>query len=400
VRSHLSFVRYAVLTGVGLALSALQLVLLPRWLSARDFGLVVLSLSVTHAVLMFGDLGLSRLCIDKSRPPAQRGRLRAEGQSLALMSTAALVTVLAALGALLPERRELLGVLALGGLAAAVVSGDRFRATAREVDGDEVAAAGHNFLWSNAPKVGLLLGVMMFRSPILVVAVSAVMGVALCSPYGAAPKHGLVAARRYRVWLFPFLSIVSSFVVGWSDTYFVSAHLGVARAGSYEAMYRLMGACSYVFLPWGSVVVSRVSHGERRPVLRPLVLAMTLTGLALAAAVALVVAAGPRLFPNLRLPREAIPGLVVFFMLWPVAHCLGSALYVRAKAAAVTVASVASAVVALLGHVIFTLRGGPAEAAAVSASAMAVAVILLARAYAASVRPSGAAAPSETAATG
>ena len=375
-RTHLSLRRYSALTGAGLALTAVQVLLMPRWLSARQFGLVVLSISATQAVLQLGDLGLVRRCIDRTLSPENRAQLRRQACSLTLLSTTGVLLVTAALWPLVGvSQRQVLLVVALGALAAQMVAADKFRAAQAEVAGDEVVSAGLNFLWTNAPKIGLLLGLLFFRSALAVAAAAVAVAWLLSAPVLPRYQDGLAALRRVGLWGVPFAAIISSFVLMWADTYFLSARLGVAGAGAYEALYRIMGACTYGFLPLVSVLTSRVSVAAERPLARPLVLALAVTVAGLAGSTAFVLILGPSFFPSLDLPTEAIPGLVAFYLLLPVSYCFGSALYVRARARSVTSVTALSAVVALAGHTIFTLRGGPAAAAAVTATAMGVAVL-------------------------
>ncbi|MDQ3898356.1 MAG: hypothetical protein M3326_14120 [Actinomycetota bacterium] len=109
---------------------------------------------------------------------------------------------------------------------------------------------------------------------------------------------------------------------------------------------------------------------------------------AAAATTAFMLVLGSSLFPHLHLPLEAVPGLLAFYLLLPVSYCLGSALYVRARARDATIGTAISATVALAGHLLFTLRGGPAAAAWVAAVGMAVAVVTQGIAYRHSSRPS------------
>ncbi|HUQ64392.1 MAG TPA: hypothetical protein VM121_11615 [Acidimicrobiales bacterium] len=355
---------------------------MPRWLSAREFGLVVLSISATQGILQFGDLGIARLCIDTSRTAAERSALRAQGLSLTVISAGALLLVGSAISIFLNDSgRTLVAALALGGLGAALVAGDKFRAARQEVVGDEVQAAGLNFIWTNAPKIGVLVGLVLFRSALPVAALGVVVGALLARPILGRPRDAWHAFRRVSLWATPFVAIVSSFILAWSDTYFLVAHLGVARAGSYEALYRVLGVCTYFFLPWTSVITSRASVNERRPLMRPLLLSLAATALALSCAVAFVYEFGPTFFKNFELPLEAVPALVCYYLLVPVSFALGAALYVRSAARTVTRAVAVSAVAALLGHVIFTLQGGPLQAAAVAAGSMGLAVILQGIAY-------------------
>jgi len=380
-RSRLSAPRYVSYAGAALWLAAVQLALLPRWLSAQQFGTVVLGISATQGVLQLGDLGFSRLCIDARRSPHHQAGLRAEGRSLILLTTAAVTAAAALAWMLLPEQRPVCLAIALGALAAAAVSTSRFRAAALEVAGDEQRAAMQNFLWSNAPKIGLVVALPAFRSATAILATSVVAGIALCRPAAVRLRLALAAARRYRQWAYPFISIAAGFVLTWSDTYFLSAHLGLGAAGAYEAVFRVLGVCSYGFLPWASVITSRVSVDEASPVRRPLAAALATTVVAMAGGAVLLSSAGTRLFPRLDLPLDAIPPLVLFYLATTVAACVGSALYVRGRLDAVTRASVVGAVTCVAGHAFFTLRGDARTAAWVAAGAMGVNAGLLAVAY-------------------
>ena len=381
-RTRLSMARYIALTGGGLALAVLQLAVMPRWLSAHQFGLVVLAISATQGISQLGDLGLARVAIDASRPPSERAALRLQGRALTLLTTTVLVLVIAVLGFVLSAaQRPALGAVALGGVAALMVVTDKYRAARQEVAGDEVGAAGLNFLWTNAPKVGLLVGLLFVRSATLITLVSVVVAALLCAPQWPGYRPAREALARLDLWVVPFVAIAGSFLLTWSDTYFLSAHLGVSEAAGYEALYRILGVSTYGFLPWVSVLTSRVSVREDRPVLGPLLRALAATAVGLTGATTFVLLFGDTFFARVGLPLEAIPPLVIFYLLLPVSYCLGSALYVRARVTAVTWATAASAAVAVAGHVLFTLRGGPVEAAAVAAAAMAVAVIAQAATY-------------------
>ena len=343
-RTRLSLRRYFVLTAGGLVLTAAQVLLMPRWLSARQFGLIVLSISATQAVLQVGDLGLVRLSIDASRSPEERKELRRQGRSMTLLTTTVLIICAAALWPALPSpQQHVIVVLVLGGVAAMAVVTDKFRAASQEVAGDEIAAGGLNLVWTNAPKIGILAGVMLFRSAVWIAFVGMLLAGILSQPSWPGYRDAWKALRKISLWGLPLASIVSSFIMTWADTYFLSAHIGVARAGAYEALYRVMGACTYGFLPWVSVLTSRVSAAERRPIVRPLMLSLAATALGLAGALVFVLVLGHSFFPHLRLPLEALPELVALYMLLPVSFCLGSALYVRAQAKAVTYANAGGA---------------------------------------------------------
>lgn len=380
-RTMLSMRRYGALTAGALVLSGVQLALLPRWMNPRQFGLLVLGISVTQGLLQFGDLGLSRLCIDVTRSSEERARLRAEGQALSVATAFALAAVATVVALAWVDARPVAIALALGGVAGAAAVSDKYRALAREVAGDETAAAGLAFMSTNGPKIGLLSGLVAFRSALALLSVSAVVAAGLCLPVVRGSARAWAALRRPKVWAPPLFAILPSFVMGWADTYFLAARLGVSGAAAYEALFRVLGVSTYVFLPWVSVLVSRVSVAERRPLLKPILLSMSTTVFALGVAVLFVYSLAPSFFPRLPLPREALPGLIAYYLLLPLSYCLGSALYVRAELGAITRSLVAAMVVCLLGHAIFTLRGGPAEAAMVAALAMGLSVVLQTVAY-------------------
>jgi len=381
-RSRLSWRRYTVMIATGLVLTGVQLLLFPRWLAPREFGIVVLAISATQALLQFGDLGLARVCIDAGRPPEERACLRADGHALTQLSALLLVAVaFVAWGLVDRPQRAVLAAVGLAGITAALVAADKFRAAEYEVAGDEVGSAGLNLLWSNVPKLGLILGLVLFRQAVLLAVVSVATALALSRPYIGSVRRAVRVVRDVRVWMVPCLGIVSSFVLMWSDTYFLSARLGVAAAGAYEALYRILGVCTYVFLPWTSVITNRVSVGERGALVRPLILSVASTAVVLLGATLLVRGIGPSLFPRLDLPLGALPGLIAFYLLLPVSYSIGAALYVRSGAVAVAVSAGVAASVALVGHTVFTLNGGPAEAAAVAACALGVAVAMQAFSY-------------------
>lgn len=381
VRTRLSRGRYLGLAAGGLVLAGLQLFLMQRWLSAYQFGVLVLSISVTQGILTVGDLGLVRICIDRTIEPAEQARVRAQGQAATLASAIGALAVFGSLWVAMPSQRPLLGALALGALAGAAVSGEKFRAGASEVVGDEVSAARHNFIWTNAPKIGVVVGLIVFRHALPVAAVSVLVGVVLGAPYWRPLRLALEGLGQWRRWYPVYLPLLATFFIMWSDTYFLTVRVGIDGAGSYEALYRLLGSCTYIVLPITSIVSSRVNAGEPRPLRGPLLAAVTLTLVTLGAAALFAVEWAPTVFPGLDLPTEAIPGLVLFYVFSALSYCLGTAFLVHSRLTAGFIAKAVSLVVCLVGHTLFTLRGGPATAAAVAACAAAVDPLVLGVVY-------------------
>lgn len=161
---------------------------------------------------------------------------------------------------------------------------------------DEVAAGGLNFLWTNVPKMGLLLGLIVFRSASGVVASSAIA------------EQGEEKVRADT-----------------TEEVGVSPHLrkwGWQPPAPYEALYRLLGDLLALVRPSLAIVRSFVladpaAKGRRHR--------------RLAGSLAFVHTAAPAFFPNLSLPAEAVPGLLGTTLLLPASYCLGSALYARAQ---------------------------------------------------------------------
>lgn len=358
--------RYVAYLAIGLALTGIQLLMMPRLLKPTEFGFAVIGISVTQGLLQFGDLGISGLCIDSRRSAAEQLVLRTQGRTM-LITTSLVVALVALVWSLVTEPSTVAQSVGLGALAAAAIAGTRFKAMEHVAGGDEIGAATDNLLWSNAPKVGLLIPLFVFDKAVPILAVSAV--VTLCvglwswNSAKGLDFRGLVRVSEY---LAPLVAIGSAFGVAWLDTYFVALGKGVAAAGMYQLVYRILGVATYLYLPWGSVISTRVNAGTRRPLTSATEAALILTIGCVAMTAAGLAYIAPTVFPSYAIPLTLLPLLAVFYTISAISYCFGSALVAYGRLHIVGIANALGLGVAVVGHSIITLRVGPVGAASVS----------------------------------
>jgi len=386
LRSRLTIRRYTGMVAAGLLGTAAQAVLLPSVLPARSFGLIVLAISATQGMLVLGDLGISRLAVSSTLTSAQRTVTLQEGQAVALVVGCFALLALAAIWIVVPHSREVVQVLFLGLVAGWLAIADKYRAAGREAAGDEVAAATYNFMWTNVPKYAQLVALVAFRDPTTMLASAALIGAIIQRPRVVSPRVAWPALLRYREWAGPITAIASSFVVTWSDTYFLSFRLGLAGGGAYQVLYRVFALSQYFYQPWGSVIVARVNARVHRPVVRPVLIAVGLTMVWTLAAGVAISPISHIVFRHYVLPIQATPVLVVVNIIAAMSYCYGSALYASGWTKIGAVANGLAAATALTGHIVFTLHGNAVTGATVSASAMAVGTLVQLVAYTAATR--------------
>lgn len=367
---RLSTTRYCAYVGLGAVLTAGQLLVLPRVLGARGFGAVALGISLTQAVFAFGDLGLGRMSDDTSRPKRQRDHLRT--LSFAAASASLVATLLVAAVAMVAGWRLLGLVCALGALTAWELYPMQLRAQASEGYGDELEAARRHCLWQNGPKLGLIVGALVTREP-----VGAMLGGALLAILVSRPKLPSVGAAkgiapRWRSWLPALLSVAAPFALTWSDTYFVAIRHGVAVTAGYVLVYRVLAAVSYLYLPFGSVLLSRLNRGDRRATWFVPVLSLLVTLPSLLILASGFTQFGRRLFPDIPLELAVVTPLVVMNLFANLSHLMGTTLAALGSFTTILWSNVAGAVVAIAGHLLFSLRGSLRTAAIVSLLGMAI----------------------------
>lgn len=362
VHRKLSVLQYLVFVAGGVALTAAQVLVLPRVLGAAGFGMAVISISVTQGVQAFGDLGFGRLSDDTLRPKPDRDHLRTLSLSTALTLTLGLVMVGAPVATV--TGGVLIWASLIGASTAAVLYGTQLMAQAYEAGGDELGGALRHFVWQNGPKVGLIAGALLTRSAIGCMAGGMLSAAIVSPPRLCSLRFVREVPALWRRWLPAFAVIVSPFVLTWADTYFVAAHLGLSSAAEYVVIYRILGGVTYLYLPFGSVLLSRWNRGEHRaswiiPMFSIAIIVPTL--FLLGAGLRLL---GPHVYPDLHLNFGLILPLALMYVLADISYLSGTSLVALGRFSDALIANVTGATVAIVGHVVFTLHSGLVTTAA------------------------------------
>lgn len=372
--SRLSRRMYIAVVGTGLFLTACQVIALPRFLGAEEFGLVAIAISVTQGFFQFGDLGFGRLSDETFRDEAQRGHLR----MLSFTASSAVLLVVLMIGGIIYAGAGVDSALyaMIAAATAWVLCPTQLRAQVCEARGDEVGSALRHLLWQNAPKVGLIAGALLFRT-----APGCLMGGLAGACLVAVPRVcSLRAAREipalWRRWGPSLLAIVAPFVMAWSDTYFVAAQYGLATAAGYAVVYRILNAVSYFYLPFGSVLLSRLNRGEREATWLVPLLSLALCVPVLLGLAGGIVLWGGKVFPGIPISVGIVLPLVLMNVFANVSYLFGTTLSALGRFDRILLSNLVGAAVALSGHLIFTVRSSLPVAAVVSCSAVATAGLL------------------------
>lgn len=366
-RTRLGGPMYLGIVMCGLGLAAAQILILPRLLGSAEFGVAIIGFSLTQAGLSVGDLALSFTSQSTTLLGARRAEYREAALLVAtiLVGGAALVTILVGQ---FNDQSSMLMAAALGLLSALVLEGSLLRARSYEQAGDEKRAAAENLCWQNAPKFGLLVGAAIGRSPVACLAGGLVCSLAVGRPlFPRFSVRVLSVLGDWRRWGPALASVVAVFVVTWSDTYVIAAHLGLAAAAGYETTYRAMSSVTYLFQPWSSVMLSRLNAGVANSVGPILALSLALTAAGLAVLTVLIRVEARRLFPGLPVAYGALGPLALLFLFANISYLLGNVLVSRGKFGVTVLANCIALVVAVVGHTLFTSKGGSTTAAVVSA---------------------------------
>lgn len=361
---HLSTKQYLLVVGAGMALTAGQLLVLPRVLGAKDFAVAVLGISAMQAFFVFGDLGFGRLSDNTLLPKEQRDHLR----TLSLVTAGFMLVLGSAVCAVAMtfNPSPVLLALPLGAATAVELYSTQLRAQAFEAQGDEVGGALRHFLWQNMPKVGLIAGALLTRSAIGSMLAGLAVAVATSPPKACSLPSWDEIPRLWKQWLPTFLSVVAPFILTWADTYFVAIHNGLVSTASYALIYRVLGAVTYLYLPFGSVLLSRLNVGDHRAAWTVPLLSVLVTVPALACLCVAVGILGPQLLEEAYFDRGLILPLALMYLFANLGYLFGTHLYGLGRFRDVLVANSVGAALAIGGHLVFTIRSTPIVAARVS----------------------------------
>ncbi|WP_248704998.1 lipopolysaccharide biosynthesis protein [Curtobacterium sp. MWU13-2055] len=297
---------YLLFVGVTAFLALAQMVLLPRNLSAFEFGTLSIALSLTQAVQQFGDLGFSNAAFRRELDSSLRGELREYGlTNVFVVSTVAiLVAAVAAFAGAFSWYG--FGVLALAVLSGTVLAASKMSANSAIEAGDERAAAVQNAVWQNAPKLGMIVG--SFGGTALASSIGAVVtAVGFGRP--RLPRRWATPttfSRHARLWAPGLTLVAAAFAASWVDTYILTALQGVDAAGAYQAILRPLLGVTYIYLPVVAILQSAANRGQWQRMRR-----LRLASVGGSAACAALVAAalimiGDQVWPEYKFPTVAV----------------------------------------------------------------------------------------------
>jgi hypothetical protein len=365
---------YCLFVGLGATLTTAQVLVLPDILGARGFGIAVISISISQGMAIAGDFGFGRLSDDTSRPQGERNRFRT--LSFASVSMTVAVTVVASVVVAVVSDSTLPFACALGAMTAWLLYPVQLRAQVAESYTDEVGAAYRHFLWQNGTKAGLIAGALITRDPVGCVAGGLVAALVI-----ALPQRPVLSATRqlfalWRVWLPALLSVTAPFVLIWSDTYFVTIAHGIAVGGGYVLIYRILGAVSYLYLPLGSVLLSRLNRQDRRAAWFVPAVSLCLTIPTLLVLSIGLLNIGREVFPGIPLDFQVLLPLTIMNVLASLSYFAGTVLAAYGSFSTIVRCSLIGAAIAIAGHLLFTLHRGLAVAAYVSLVSVGTAALL------------------------
>lgn len=362
---------YCAIVVVTGALAVAQFYFLPNNLGAIEFGYVVLALSLLQAGLQLSDLGLINASLRTDLPPALRVQLRINAVGVASVLCVCGIAVCA--------------VLAIWGMSWAIVAGaalvcavwligDRAHASAAAQHGAEITTSRYNLVWQNAPKAGSIAG--SFGGTALIAMLGAIVtSILLRRPQlPRLPKWAFLQSS-WRVWL-PGLGVsATAFLLTWTETYLLSAVVGVAEAGQYQAVVRPLTGITYLYLPLVALIQAAHNAGAHRRVQRLTALALALGLLGSGAIGAALLGVGPRIWPDFRFDTAVVIPAVIAAAAICASAVVGVQLVLRGHHVAASANTAVGAVVLLLTALCTVPSMGAAGAALASASAWSVVVL-------------------------
>lgn len=367
---------YCLFVGVGLLLTAGQIFVLALRLDPEGFGTVAIGISLTQGLFAFGDLGLGRLADNTSRQKGERDHLRTLSFAAASAVVLGTVAVVAAAAAHVYGSTTLAVCCVLGVVTAWDLYPTQLRAQASEGYGDEVGAARRHFLWQNGPKLGLIVGALVTRDPIGCMLGGLTAAIVVSRP--RIPPVHLVAeiSSLWRSWLPALASVAAPFILVWSDTYFVAISHGIANSAGYVLIYRILSGVSYLYLPFGSLLLSRLNKGDHRAAWTVPLASLSITVPVLIFLAIALSRFGHRFFPDMPLDSAVVVPLVALNVFANVSHLAGTTLAAAGRFPSIMRCNLAGAAVAVAGHLLFTLKGSLPVAATVALAGVATAAVL------------------------
>jgi O-antigen/teichoic acid export membrane protein len=367
VKGKIGTRRFAANVLISIALAGLQLLLLPLFLSPKQFAIAVLAISVTQGAVAIGDLGLLLVSrnVVQSKSLSEELRLAAFASMWVILPLASLLIFVITLPL---AGLELALVMSAGCITALALASDRVRVVSAELHGAEARAGFLNVIWQNSPKVGLVA-----LAPAGSAALSVLGGLASALVLGRPVLPTLDSfrfARRHlkHMW-FGLIIVSSSFALQWIDGYAVAVVLGLTDAGTYQIVARLFIAPTYLYLPLGSLMIARISQGGRAPYRRALIATTCVCVASYVFIAAFLIVLAPSVWPRQTISLSLILPLAFASYGAAISFLSGSLLLALGKRIPVLVANVLGAALlipsAAIGAVYFGAGGAAVASAAI-----------------------------------
>lgn len=371
---RLSAKQYLLIVAAGVALTAAQVLALPPLLGAKGFAVVILGISATQAFFNFGDLGFGRLGDNTLVSKGERDHFRT--LSMVTGSLVLTLTMVVCAIAMTVDASPVFLALPIGAATAFELFFTQLRAQTFESLGDEVGGALRHFIWQNMPKLGLIAGAVVTRSAIGSMLAGLAVAVVVSPPKICSSRYLGEVPRLWNQWCPSLLSVVAPFTLAWADTYFVAIHNGLVATAGYALTYRVLGGVTYLYLPFGSVLLSRLNAGDKRAAWRVPFFSVLVTTPVLVLLGAGIGLAGPRILEHTDLDHGLVLPLAGMYVFANLSFLIGTSLFAYGRYRAVLVSNTAGAAVAVTGHLLFTIRSSPVVAARVSLAGVATTAVL------------------------
>ncbi|MFB2599451.1 lipopolysaccharide biosynthesis protein [Herbiconiux sp. P17] len=320
--SYLGRRLYLVYVGVTAILALGQMLFLPRFLDATQFGLLALAMSATQAIQQFGDMGFGNAAARVSVDKPLRRTFREIGLTISYLVCAGFCVALLLLTVFGAIDGAETAVFAVAVLTALTLAASKMRASARTESGDERWASVENSIWQNAPKVGML-ATAFGGTALITLAGGLVSAAVLGRPLlpRVWPRWRQITTN-FRYWSPGLILVASAFAVTWADTYILTSIQGVADAGSYQAIMRPLIGVTYLYLPILGLVQSSANRLDWRRVSRLTTIALGITTVAAALIAVALIFIGSIIWP-----MYSFPPLVVILAAGSVVASAASALF-------------------------------------------------------------------------
>ena len=245
---------FGVLT-MGVAASIAQLLVIPIFLDARSFGLVIVGIAATQGSVLLADLGAIAMASNVLTPATDRSGLREAAYSISC-SMVLVGSGVVAIASFQSDESSAYWCVVAGLLTGLPLMFGRLNSNAHELAGDERGALVSGLRWQNAPKVGMVVGTITGGAEGVLWA-GLISSLFICGIGLPQPTFLKMWVQSWRLGLISLALAFAPYLMSWGDSFALGLSSGLADLGAYGFVYRLIFAVSYIYGPLLSVVVAR-----------------------------------------------------------------------------------------------------------------------------------------------